>query len=182
MDQSYWRALVSNGVYSGLEIITAPFLSSRPILNPEQLRFVISFVRTQYDWVVLDLGRSLNPLSTAAIDDIDDLFLVATLEIPALHQAKLMAQKLLDSGYHRDRLHLLLNRAPKRYDVTVEELEKMLGVSVYTSLPSDYHSLNESYSEGKLVDRGSPLGKSFLRLAMKIANVTETKKKFSIFG
>jgi pilus assembly protein CpaE len=169
-------------VYSGLEIITAPFLSSRPILNPEQLRFVISFVRTQYDWVVLDLGRSLNPVSTAAIEDIDDLFLVATLEVPALHQAKLIAQKLLDSGYRTERLHLLLNRAPKRYDITVEELEKMLGVPVYTSLPSDDHSLNESHSEGKLVDRGSPLGKSFLRLAMKIANVTETKKKFSIFG
>ena len=182
LDQSYWRGLVSNGVYSGLEIITAPFLSSRPILNPEQLRFVLSFVRTRYDWVVLDLGRSLNPVSTAAIEDIDDLFLVVTLEVPALHQAKLIAQKLLDSGYHTDRLHLLLNRAPKRYDITVEELEKMLGVPVYTSLPSDYHSLNESYSEGKLVDRGSALGKSFVRLATKIANVTETKKKFSLFG
>jgi len=182
LDQSYWRALVSNGVYSGVEIITAPALSSRPILNPEQLRFVLSFVRTQYDWVVLDLGRSLNPLSIVAIDDIDDLFLVATLEIPALHQAKLIAQKLLDSGYQRDRLHLLLNRAPKRYDITVEELEKMLGVPVYMSLPSDYHSLNESYSDGKLVDHGSSLGKSFVRLARKIANVTETKKRFSIFG
>jgi len=77
---------------------------------------------------------------------------------------------------------VLLNRAPKRYDITVEELEKMLGVPIYTSLPSDYHSLNECYSEGKLVDRGSPLGKSFVRLATKIANVTETKKKFSLFG
>ena len=182
LDESYWRALVSNGVYSGLEIITAPLLSSRPILNPEQLRFVLSFVRTQYDWVVLDLGRSLNPVSTAAIEDIDDLFLVATLEVPALHQAKLIAQKLLDSGYRADRLHLLLNRAPKRYDVTLEELEKMLGVPVYTSLPSDYLSLNESYSEGKLVSRGSALGKSFVRLATKIADVTETKKKFSLFG
>ena len=182
LDQSYWQALVSNGVRSGLEIITAPVLSSRPSLKPEQLRFVLSFVRTQYDWVLLDLGRSLNPLSTSAAEEIDDLFLVTTLEVPALHQAKLMAQKLLDGGFKKDHLHLLLNRAPKRFEISVEEIEKMLGVPVYTSLPSDYVSLNESYSEGKLVDHASNLGKHFVRLAMKIANVSETKKKFSIFG
>jgi pilus assembly protein CpaE len=182
LDQSYWQALVSNGVRSGLEIITAPLLSSRPTLKPEQLRFVLSFVRTQYDWIVVDLGRSLNPQSTSAMEEVDDLFLVTTLEVPALHQAKLMAQKLLDSGYRRDHLHLILNRAPKRYEISMGELEKMLGMPVYTSLPSDYQALNESYSEGKLLDSGSALGKHFTRLAKKIADVTETKKKFSIFG
>jgi ABC-type phosphate/phosphonate transport system substrate-binding protein len=75
-----------------------------------------------------------------------------------------------------------LNRAPKRYEISMGELEKMLGMPVYTSLPSDYQALNESYSEGKLLDSGSALGKHFTRLAMKIADVTETKKKFSIFG
>lgn len=182
LDQSYWQALVSNGVRSGLEIITAPLLSSRPTLQPEQLRFVLSFVRTQYDWIVVDLGRSLNPQSTSAMEEVDDLFLVTTLEVPALHQAKLMAQKLLDSGYRRERLHLILNRAPKHYEISIQELEKMLGMPVYTSLPSDYQALNESYSEGKLLNSGSVLGKHFTRLAMKIADVTETKKKFSIFG
>jgi pilus assembly protein CpaE len=181
LDESYWKALVSNGI-SGLEIISAPTPSSRQALKPEQLRFVISFVRTQYDWIVLDLGRGLSASSTPAIDEVDDLFLVTTLEVPALHQAKLIVQKLLDSGYGRNRLHLLLNRAPKRFDVTLAELEGMLGAPVYTSIPNDYLALNESYSEGKLLSRGSGLGKHFTRLAMTIAGVSDPKKKFSMFG
>jgi pilus assembly protein CpaE len=181
LDESYWKALVSNGI-TGLEIINAPLPSSRQALKSEQLRFVLSFVRTQYDWIVLDLGRSLSPSSTPAIEEVDDLFLVTTLEVPALHQAKLIVQKLLESGYGRNRLHLLLNRAPKRFDVTLEELESMLGAPVYTSIPSDYLALNESYSEGKLLGRGSGLGKHFTRLAMSIAGVTDPKKKFSMFG
>jgi pilus assembly protein CpaE len=181
LDESYWKALVSNGI-SGLEIISAPLPASRQALKPEQLRFVLSFVRTQYDWIVLDLGRSLSPSSTPAIDEVDDLFLVTTLEVPALHQAKLIVQKLLESGYGRNRLHLLLNRAPKRFDITLAELETMLGAPIYTSIPSDYLALNESYSEGKLLSRGSGLGKHFTRLAMSIVGVSDPKKKFSMFG
>lgn len=181
LDESYWKALVSNGI-SGLEIITAPAPSSRQALKPEQLRFVLSFVRTQYDWIVLDLGRSLSTSATSALDEVDDLFLVTTMEVPALHQTKLIVQKLLDSGYGKNRLHLLLNRAPKRFDVTLTELESMLGAPVYTSIPSDYVPLNECYSEGKLLGRGTALGKHFTRLAMSIVGVSDPKKKFSVFG
>jgi pilus assembly protein CpaE len=181
LDENYWKALVSNGI-SGLEVITAPTPSSRQPLKPEQLRFVLSFTRTQYDWIVMDLGRSLNASSIAALDEVDDLFLVTTLEVPALHQAKVIIQKLLESGFNRNRLHLLLNRAPKRYDVTLEELESMLGVPIYACVPNDYQSLNESYADGKLLPSGSSLSKYFASLAMKIAGVERQKKKFSLFG
>lgn len=181
LDESYWKAIVSNGI-TGLEIISAPSPSSRQVLKPEQLRFVLSFVRTQYDWIVLDLGRSLSPSCTSAIEEVDDLFIVTTMEVPALHQTKLIVQKLIESGYGRNRLHLLLNRAPKRFDVTLPELESMMGAPVYTSIPSDYLALNESYSEGKLLSRSSNLGKHFTRLAMSIVGVSDPKKKFSMFG
>jgi pilus assembly protein CpaE len=182
LDENYWKALVSNG-FAGLEVITAPVPPVTKVMAPENLKFVLSFLRTQYDWVVIDLGRSLNILSASALEDIDQLFLVTTLEVPALHQTKQLVQKLLDSGYPATRLRLLLNRAPKSYDVTMQELETMLGVPVYSAIPNDYSSLNESYSEGKMLGPGTHLGKHFARLAMKIAGVeTQAKKKFSLFG
>src|SRR5579863_7606970 len=94
LDENYWKALVSNGI-AGLEIITAPSTPSRQPYRPEQLRIVLSFIRTQYDWIVLDLGRGLGFNSVAALEEVDDLVLVTTLEVPALHQAKVIIQKLL---------------------------------------------------------------------------------------
>ena len=183
LDENYWRALISNGLAPGLEIVTAPAPTARLALKPERVKFVISFVRTQYDWIVLDLGRSLNATSLATAEDIDELFVVTTLEVPAMHQAKVVVQKLLDSGYARGQLHLILNRAPRRYEVTLEELETMIGAPVHTTIPDDYTALNESYSEGKLLSPTSSLGKHFVRLASKIAGVEKTsKKKFSLFG
>lgn len=181
LDENYWKALISNGI-AGLEVITAPPPLAKELLRPEQLRFVLSFVRTQYDWIVLDLGRSLNALSASALEEVDELFVVTTMEVPALHQAKQMIHKLTESGYGSDRVHLLLNRVPKRYDITIDELEKMLGSPVYSTIPSDYPALNESYSEGKLLGGGTNLGRHFTRLAMKMAGVDEQpKKKFSLF-
>jgi pilus assembly protein CpaE len=176
LDENYWKALVTNGI-PGLEIIAAVVPASRQPIKAEQLRFVLSFVRTQYDWVVLDLGSGLSTFSIGALEEIDDLFVIATLEVPALHQAKAIVQRLVESGYSPNRLHLVLNRAPKRYEITTQELEAMLGTPVYAVVPNDYASLNDCYSEGKLLPQGSQLNQHFISFAMKVAGVPEPVKK-----
>ena len=182
LDQSYWRALISNGI-PNLEIISAPTAPASKELSAPQLKQVLAFARTQYDWSVLDLGRNLNGATLSILDQVDETYLVTTHEVPALHQAKQMIRTLLDSGYPRENLHLLLNRIPKRLDVTLDEMEQMLGLPIYATLANDYNALQEVYAEGRLLDGNSQLGKSLARLSVKISGVTETKKKkFSLFG
>ena len=55
--------------------------------------------------------------------------------------------------------------------------------SIFATLANDYQALQDAYVEGRLVDANSHLGKSFCRLAAKIAGVAdEKKKKFTLFG
>jgi Flp pilus assembly CpaE family ATPase len=92
-------------------------------------------------------------------------------------------QRLVDSGVQPSRLHLVLNRAPKRYEITMEELEKMLGSPVFAVVPNDYMALNECYADGKLLPAGSALNRHFASLAMKLAGVEPAKKKkFSLWA
>jgi pilus assembly protein CpaE len=184
LDTSYWKALVSNGI-PGLEIIPAPgTMTTRSLPKQEQLRHVINFLRSHYDFAVLDLGRSLNRMAVGAIEELDETYLVTTLEVPALHQAKQIVQTLLDSGYGKNRLRLVLNRVPKRVDVTPDELERMLGLPTFAMLPNDYPELYDCYSEGKLLARSTNLGQHITRLAAKISGTRPEapKKKFSLFG
>jgi len=184
LDASYWRALISNGT-PRLEVITAPDPATlREMPSPEQMTKVLSFVRTQYDWSVIDLGRNMNFLGLSILDEIDETFLVTTLEIPALHRAKQILQKLTDSGYGRNRLRLVLNKLPHRQDITPVELEKMLGWPVYALLPDDSEALYESYSEGKLLPPSAKLSGKIAQLARKIASIPEPKPQglFRRFG
>jgi pilus assembly protein CpaE len=185
LDIHYWKALVSNGI-PGVEIVASPLaLASKQQPKDDQVRQILAFARPHYDWTLVDLGRSLSRLAMAALEEIDEACLVTTLEVPALHQAKQIIQTLLDGGYGKNRIRLILNRAPKRLDITPGELEKMLGVPIFCMIPNDYPVLYETYAEGRMLNRGSELGKQISRLATKLANLGEdktNKKRFALFG
>jgi pilus assembly protein CpaE len=185
LDYNYWSALTSNGL-PGLEIIGAPSaIAARRGLREENLAPVLAFVRSHYDWVVVDLGRGLNRTAAAVLEEVDEAFIVTTFDVPALHQTQNIVRSLLEVGYGRQRLRLVLNQAPKRLDITPEELEKMLGLPIFATLPFEGNELYESYSEGKLLARTTNLGKQFSTLASKIAGVqpeTAKKSRFGLFG
>jgi len=186
LDIHYWKALVSNGI-PGVEIMSAPLaLASKQQPKDEQLRQVIAFAKPHYDWTLVDLGRSLSRMAMVALEEIDEAVLVATLEVPALHQAKQIVQTLLDSGFGKNRIRLILNRSPKRLDITPADLEKMLAVPIFCSVANDYTELYEAYAEGRMLDRGSNLGKNIARLASKLANTPQEekgpKKRTGLFG
>ncbi|MGA2327274.1 MAG: hypothetical protein ABSH05_13410 [Bryobacteraceae bacterium] len=176
LDLSYWKALVSNG-QGHLEVILAPAVASiQEAPDPDHFRQVLGFLRSAYDWIVTDLGRSLNALSLGMLEEIDDLYLVATPDVPSLHQCKQVVQVLLDAGYARQRLHLVMNRMPKRSDLGPGELQRLFGVPVYESMPNDYPVLYETYAEGNLLPASSELGKSMNALASKITGAAPKEK------
>ena len=185
LDIHYWKALVSNGI-PGVEIVAAPLaLASKQQIKDDQVRHVLGFARPHYDWTLVDLGRSLSHIAMAALEEIDEACLVTTLEVPALHQSKQIIQTLIDSGYGKNKIRLILNRAPKRLDITPGELEKMLGVPIFAMIPNDYPELYETYAEGRMLNRNSDLGKQIAKLAIKLASLEEeksNKKRFAFFG
>jgi pilus assembly protein CpaE len=185
LDESLWKALVTEWK-PGLDVIPSPedfFYENAP--TRDELRHVIRLMRTQHDWIVLDLGRSLNETVLALYGELDNLFLTSVLEVSALHGVKSIVQKLRDRGEDLSRLELVLNRTPKMMDITQEELEKVLGRSLYAMLPNDYPSLYAAYSGGNLLPPNNRLAMQFSRLTRKLARIetpAKPKKKFSLFG
>jgi pilus assembly protein CpaE len=187
LDINFWKALVSNGI-PGVEIVSSPVaLAAKTPPREDQVRQVLSFARPHYDWTLVDLGRSLTRMGMSALEEIDEACVVTTLEVPALHQCKQIIQTLLDGGYGKSKVKLVLNRSPKRLDIAPSELEKMLGLPIFFMIPNDYPELYETYAEGRMLNRNSDLGKQIAKFAAKLANVEEekpvvsTKKKF-LFG
>lgn len=181
LDESLWKALVVEHK-SGVSVIPAPAVYSRwDHPDEDQLRQVLKFMRTQHDWIILDLGRSLNSIATAVLDELDQLFLISTLEVVALHGLKAIVHGLFQQG---EKLQLVLNRTPKTMDITVQELEKIIGRSLYASLPNDYMSLYQSYSSGNLLSANNNLSQQLNLLASRISGVqpAKPKKKFALFG
>lgn len=182
LDLSFWKALVSNG-RPGLEVIMAP---PHPGMQRERrvddFRHILRFVRSNYDWTVVDLGRGLTPMSMTMLEEVDEAFLVTTPDIPALHQTKNIILVLRDLGYGQQRLRLLLNRMPRRHEISVGELETMLGLPVYAVLPKDEEALTEAFADRKLASPDSDFSKSMVQLAGKISGLQTRKAKGKFFS
>ena len=187
LDESLWKALVYEWK-PGIGVITSPEdFSHENAPTREDFRRVIQFARTQHDWIVLDLGRSLNDAVASLYAEMDELLLISVLEVSALHGLKMIAQKLRDGGEDLSKLQLVLNRTPKMMDISREELQKILGRPLFAMVPNDYPSLYQAYSSGTLLPPTNRLAQHFSMLTSKLAGLEisakpATKKKFSLFS
>ncbi len=181
LDGCFWKALVSNGI-PRLQVIGAPARGAAGPVEEIPFRHVLRFTRSQYDWILADLGRGLNPLSLGLLGEIDECFLVTTPDVPALYRAKHLMQTLVEGGYRRDHLRLLVNRAEKNAELTLNDVERMLGVCAYGVVANDYPALHEAYTEGRLAEASGVLGMHYARLAAKITGtelvVPKPKRRF----
>ena len=73
LDASLWKSLVSNGT-PGFEVMAgpaAPTLKSLP--RDSNFRHILRFAKNLYDWVLVDLGRGLNSLTMAVLEEVDEV-------------------------------------------------------------------------------------------------------------
>lgn len=186
LDRSYWEGLVSNG-HPGLEVLSAPQEESpRDLPHLHEIRHVLRFARRQYPWLIADLGHGLSPMAWHAVEELDEVVLVSTLELPALHRAKSIARQLRDAGFDKDRLRLVINRLPRNSEVSADEVEDALGMTVFDTVPNDYQALEKACSEGRLLSSDHIVRLRIRRIAAKLAGVpqqeTRRKGRFWILG
>jgi pilus assembly protein CpaE len=184
LDASIWKGLVGKGKPE-ISIMPSPVALSQDVrLEEGDIQRVLRFMRSQHDWTIVDLGRSLSRLSRAAVEEVDQLFLVSTLEVPALYGVKNIIRLLTETAGDIRKLEIVLNRAPATMDISVKELEETLGRHIYATLPNDYASLYQSYADGTLLNVNNRLSQHFAKFASKLAGIepVKVKKKFSLFG
>ncbi len=154
MDLKLWKGLVAAG-QSGVDVIPAPpdITVSSAIATSRKLPPMLRFWRMHYDLTIHDLGHGITQPLLDVLDSIDTLVLVTTNEMLALRQAKNMIQALTARNVGANRLKLVINRMPKRTQIQLPELEKVMGYSIYADIPNDYVKLNEAYSSTAFTGR-----------------------------
>ena len=79
-------------------------------MKPEHVEALIRLAKQHYDFVVLDIGRTLNATSVKALDYADNIFLVLQQTLPFIRDTKRLIKILLSLGYAKAKINLLINR------------------------------------------------------------------------
>jgi pilus assembly protein CpaE len=89
---------------------------------------VIRTLKAGFDYVVIDTAPSFDEQTLTALDETDEIVIVATLDVPTLKNVKVALETLDMLGVPADRRHLLLNRADDEVGISADRVESILGM------------------------------------------------------
>jgi MinD-like ATPase involved in chromosome partitioning or flagellar assembly len=142
---------------------------------------LLHFVQTRYDFVFADLPEVVNPASAEVVRCARGVFLVCTPEVPSLRMTIQRLAELEEYGVPAERVHIVLNRQERR-GLPVQEIEAVLGHSIFAALPNDYAHIRDAIVESRLVASDSPFGEGCQALARKVSGLKEPSLMDSTFG
>lgn len=136
-------------VTSHLGILPAPENPERALeVLPEHIEIVLALAATQYDYIVLDVGRTLAAASVKALDHADVIFSVLQETLPFIRDAKRLVYALESLGYPRQKIRLLVNRFELGGDIRLEDVERTLEMKVYATIPNSFQAVSASVNQG----------------------------------
>jgi pilus assembly protein CpaE len=154
---------------SGVDVLLAP---TRPemaeLVNADYLKRILGKMREVYDYVVVDTAPSFSETMLAALDLSDRIFVILTVEMPAIKNTRLFLEVAGQLGYGREKLSLVLNRADSTGGVDVGEIERSLGHKIPAKIVSDGRLVTYALNQGEpfvLLNRKAEVTRGLFDLA-----------------
>jgi pilus assembly protein CpaE len=134
---------------SGLKVLV---LSSSPLkaghLDPAAVADAIDRARRSFDVIVVDLHPDYDSLNRTIFGRTDRILVPVTPDVPALRAAVQLRDVAAELGF-RDKLALVINRANS--GVSVEDIERTVGMPTFASIRSAGLQLVKAANEGRTV-------------------------------
>jgi len=172
---------------SGVHVLSAPFEpETGQAVTPEQIGSVLSFLRHQYDYVVVDTAKSLSPQALAAMHPADHIYAITNLDLCSLRNLKRcmpIFKAMVPDG--EKRVRVVVNRYSRNALVSLDDLEATVGLPVYVTLSNDFNTVIESLSTGKplVLHASARYAQEIGGLAARIAGQRErSKRRGGLFG
>lgn len=122
---------------SGIKVLPAP---GRPeyaeLVNGEIIENVLSVLRQQYDYVIIDTPPFFHETNLAAMDLSNQIILALALDLPTIKNVKLSLE-LLDTLHHKGKTKMIVNRSSEEMGIKISDAEESLDFLVACQIPSD---------------------------------------------
>jgi len=180
LDETLWRGMVTS--CRGVDVLLSPDVPADLVYEPEDITALANYWRGLYEFVILDIPGPHGEWGTSLAKLCDELLLITTNELPAIHATQNTLACLEQGGVNRSKIKLVVNRYNTEIGLSSEAIEAALELKVFEYLPSDYESVQKALMEGKPIPPGTKVGKAIVELAEKLTGRTGAHKKHSLFG
>ena len=138
------------------------------MLTPEAVERTLELLQTMFDYILIDGGDSLADTTLAALNLASTVYLVCNLTLPVLRNSKRLLDVLMHLDYPISNINIIVNRYEKYTEVSVKDLEDVLGRKAAWMIPNDYATTTNA------INKGQPLASIASR-----ADVTKNFRRFA---
>jgi pilus assembly protein CpaE len=135
-------------------ILSAPEdLAHAMEVKPEHVDAILSLAVKQYDFVILDVPRSLDTIAIKALDRAWRVFPVLQSGLPEIRNAAKLLDAFKSLGYPSDKIELIVNRFEKTNDIGLDQVRRSLGGVRLTTVPNSWRDVSASINHGDPLSR-----------------------------
>lgn len=130
--------------YYGMDFLTGVLKPQQSgHLFAEKIPEIFALLDKDYDYIVVDAGKSFSDIFLAVLNQANSILLVATPDVLSIYQTKLALDTLQFLHFPLSMIKLILNRAESLSSISWQEIRVNLPVDIIEKIPS----------EGKIVNR-----------------------------
>jgi len=159
LDQSLLHSMVQH-LSPTLDLIPSPATFEKIVhIEPERVSKLINIATNSYDYILLDIGTSLDQVGILLLDHLDELCIVSTPSLPSLRRAGQLLKLWKEFEKPISRIEMILNRADSNLSISSSEIEKVIGRPINHRFPNDFEAVQESLLIGQPILQVAPKSK-----------------------
>ncbi|MBM3618136.1 MAG: hypothetical protein FJX23_06265 [Alphaproteobacteria bacterium] len=165
------KMLVTHQQEPNLRIISAPIeLRVLPNIKPETIRNLISTLKSQFKFIIIDLPHIWSPWVAAALGESSHSIMVAQLWLRSVTHSSRLLKSWREIGLDTNKsVSVVINRSGAKFKeaITEKDYERVCGVEIKFALANDTKAIVTAENQGKTVTEigNSPLASEFHELA-----------------
>ena len=150
LDGAFLATVAHRHDTSNVHIVAAP-------ANPEDADGIdgshversVELLRTEFDWVVVDLPRITDEVALQVLDKADAVVLVTTSDVPSLVRARQHVSLLDQLGHNEDKRRVVANRAKKPGWISDDDPLSAVGLEPIAYIPDDPDAMEDALASGR---------------------------------
>jgi pilus assembly protein CpaE len=104
-------------------------------IRGERITQIVESLCSAYDFILLDLGRSLSRISLPLIQKADLIILIVSTDQSTVKLTKTVFDYLQTQGVDSKKIYTILNRAVGLEGLTKAQAEQIIGLPIKTTMP-----------------------------------------------
>jgi pilus assembly protein CpaE len=157
---------------TGIRLLAAPLRpEDADVVSAEHIQEIIALGQRRFDYVVADVGSSLDDRVLSLMDASSCIFTLLTPDIPAVKNVGLFLEVARGLGYDTESVKLVLNRANPRGGINAAAIQRHLKFPIVASIPDSPRVVQAAINRGvplilfeREVDKRMPATRQLLKL------------------